>query len=542
MAHKKAMKLGEMVGLSLAAQSTFATAVSEVLRTVVQQGTPVSLTLGISCSNEPHQCLMAKVRNCRAKIIRHLNETFKSVSQLVDDFNVSESEISLGVRFPFNQRVSNARMEEWKNQFGAESAESPYDEIIRKNHQLQELTNQLRVQEQQYQMLVSSLPLMIFTASSEGLLLYANDWLTQYTGQSLEALNQTRWAPVFHPDDAASYWEHWQTNVPTEKPFRHQLRIRNAETGQYVWHLITATALRDEKNKILCWSGFFVNIQAQKTAEQTLQAQQELTEAKQQLEQYQHELKMNIGELHRSNQELSEFAYMASHDLQEPLRKIQSISILLQEQFAAEMPPKAYDMVQRMQTAAERMHVLIRDLLSYSRLNTQHSFRPVDLNKLVGEVLEDMDTTREKGGAQIQIQLLPTLNGNPLQLRQLFQNLLSNALKFIHPGQTPHVQIRSQIVNIFDIPVPVRNRAPSYLAISVEDNGIGFDERYHDRIFQLFQRLHSRDQYAGTGIGLTICKKVAEMHGGAIAARSLPGQGATFTVYLPMNVVKEKAR
>ncbi|GAB3316888.1 hypothetical protein GCM10027299_07690 [Larkinella ripae] len=537
LAHKNTMKLAELAGLSLAAQTTFATAVSEVARDAITFGIGAMLTLGVSQEKERH--LLARIKDRR--INGTGNEGVQYARRLVDHLAVSEnergSEITLFFRFPTNYRISEAKVEVWKAQFRDEPPISPYEEIRRKNRQLQEMAERLRDSEKQYQVLTDSLPLMIFTASDDGNLLYTNKWLEQYTGTSLSELNEKGWRAVIHPEDAAQDWK-WRERIHQDANFRNEIRIWNAAAGDYTWHLINATPILNEQHELLTWNGFLVDIHAQKMIEQALKDNRELTETKQQLEQYQHELQANIGELNRSNQELAEFAYVASHDLQEPLRKIQSFGTLLLEQFAPEISPPAQDIIQRMHAAAERMHVLIKDLLAYSRLNTRHQpFRPVNLNTLVGEVLGDLEYNIQDKSAQIDLNPLPTVKGNPLQLRQMFQNLLSNALKFSSPDHAPHVQVSAQQVNIFDIPVAMRNREPSYLAISVQDNGIGFDERYHDRIFQLFQRLHGRDQYAGTGIGLTICKKVAEMHGGTIAARSHPGQGATFTVYLPTSVL-----
>lgn len=537
LAHKSTMKLAELAGLSLAAQTTFATAVSEVARDAISYGIGATLTLGVS--QEKDRQLLAQIKDRR--INGSSNEGIPYARRLVDHLDLSEnergSEITLYVRFPVNSRVSDAKVEVWKAQFRDEPAVSPYEEIRRKNRQLQEMAERLRDSEKQYQVLTDSLPLMIFTASNDGQLLYANQWLEEYTGTAIQELNKKGWRAVLHEEDASRNWN-WRERATLEANFRNEIRVKNAASGEYTWHLINATPILNDQNEVILWNGFLVDIHAQKKIEQALKDNRELTETKQQLELYQHELQTNIGELNRSNQELAEFAYVASHDLQEPLRKIQSFGTLLLEQFSAEVSPPAQDIIHRMHAAAERMHVLIKDLLAYSRLNTRHHpVRPVNLNTLVNEVLGDLELNIRDKNAQIDLEPLPTVKGNPLQLRQLFQNLLSNALKFTNPAQVPHVEIHAQQVTIFDIPVPVRNRESSYLAISVQDNGIGFDERYHDRIFQLFQRLHGRDQYSGTGIGLTICKKVAEMHGGTIAARSHPGQGATFTVYLPTSVL-----
>ncbi|WP_421829417.1 ATP-binding protein [Larkinella sp.] len=541
LAHRRTLKLGELAELSLVAQTTFATAVLEVSRDALLHGSDVSLTLGIVPQNGSRARIMAKISDSRISITGQKNERIEVASRLVDEVQISKSEKGSEVRLSMpvlaDQCVNETNVALWKHHFNTEPTELVADEIKRKNNQLQELAERLRSSERQYQVLSDSLPLMIFTATAKGKLLYANEWLRKYTGESVSQLNKTKWETVLYEDDAAVWWEKWAETASADHAFQTEIRIRNAETGAYVWHRMTATALLDEKKEVLYWSGFLVDIQAQKMVERTLQDNRELTETKQKLEQYQHELKLNIGELNRSNQELAEFAYIASHDLQEPLRKIQSFGTLLVEQFANELNPTAQDLIQRMHHAAERMHVLIKDILAYSRLNTHHQpFRQVDLNALTKEVLGDLELVIREKKTQIFVDFLPTIYGNPLQLRQLFQNLLSNALKFIAPDRPPQVRISARDVTIFDIPVPMRQREPSYLAISVEDNGIGFDERYHNRIFQLFQRLHGKDQYAGTGIGLTICKKVAEMHGGTIAAQSQPGQGATFTVFLPQSV------
>ncbi|MFD1145152.1 ATP-binding protein [Larkinella insperata] len=542
-AYKRTMKLAELAGLPLADQTSFATAVSEIAQDVMAHRHAMTLTLGLSEEKERHLLARIQVKNYR---LNGSSQTgIQYARQLVTHLALAESEcgseITLQFRLPAQDRLSDVTLQEWEGHLRDEPVLSPIEQIRQHNRQVQQLAEQLRESENQYQTLTNSLPLMIFTATNEGQFLYTNKWLLDYTGTTLDVLNDRGWRSVVHADDAYKNW-HWREHLPAQTNFQNEIRIRNAATGEYIWHLINATAILNDEKQVISWNGFLVNIHAQKMMDRTLKDNQELTETKQQLEQYQLELQMNIGELNRSNQELAEFAYVASHDLQEPLRKIQSFGTLLLEQASSELNSSAKDMIHRMHSAAERMHVLIKDLLSYSRLNThQQTFRPVDLNDLVNEVMVDLELNIRERNAQIKCQSLPTIKGNPLQLRQMFQNLLSNALKFRSPERPPQIRVRTEKVTIFDIPVPMRKREPAYLAISVEDNGIGFDERYHDRIFQLFQRLHSRDQYAGTGIGLTICKKVAEMHGGTIAAQSTPGEGATFTVYLPVSVLVKTA-
>ncbi len=251
-------------------------------------------------------------------------------------------------------------------------------------------------------------------------------------------------------------------------------------------------------------------------------------------QQHRQQLEALNAELVRSNESLQSFAYVASHDLQEPLRKILAFGNLLEQQFSESLPIDARDYIGRMQGAAERMSLLIKDLLAYSRITTHRApTRPIDLTKVMTGVLTDLDLAIHEAGAKVQVGVLPTLPGDGIQLQQLFQNLLSNAIKFHKSGTTPLVTIESQMAAPTDLPSGLQQTGKAYYKISVADNGIGFDEKYLDRIFQVFQRLHGKSLFAGSGVGLAITRRVAENHGGAITARSQPGQGATFIVYLP---------
>jgi PAS domain S-box-containing protein len=227
--------------------------------------------------------------------------------------------------------------------------------------------------------------------------------------------------------------------------------------------------------------------------------------------------------LEASNRELEDFAYVASHDLQEPLRKIQAFGDRLKAKHAEELPAQARDYIERMQGAAKRMQILINDLLSFSRITTKaQPFVHVDLGQIAREVAHDLELRAHDAGGEIVIGALPSIDADPLQMRQLLQNLASNGLKFHRDGVPPRVEISGDLDN--------GTRAQ----IVVKDNGIGFDEKYAERIFTMFERLHGRGAYEGTGIGLAICRKIAERHGGEIAARSTPGQGSTFVVTLPV--------
>jgi PAS domain S-box-containing protein len=239
------------------------------------------------------------------------------------------------------------------------------------------------------------------------------------------------------------------------------------------------------------------------------------------------ELKAALTRLEQSNRELEDFAYVASHDLQEPLRKIQAFGDLLRAKHAEALPEQGRDYIERMQSAAKRMQVLINDLLSFSRVTTKaQPFVRVDLGSVAAEVVKDLEVRLHDSGGRIDIGPLPAIEADPLQMRQLLQNLAGNALKFHRPDVPPVVVIRGELEN-------------GHCRITVSDNGIGFEEKYADRIFTMFERLHARAKYEGTGIGLAICRKIAERHGGEIRAHGTPGEGATFVVTLPALHPKE---
>jgi PAS domain S-box-containing protein len=235
------------------------------------------------------------------------------------------------------------------------------------------------------------------------------------------------------------------------------------------------------------------------------------------------ELHEAMRRLEQSNRELEDFAYVASHDLQEPLRKIQAFGDRLHAKYASELPEQAQDFIARMQSAAKRMQVLINDLLAFSRVTTKaQPFVPVDLEHVAREVAHDLEIRTHEAGAHVEIGKLPELDADPLQMRQLLQNLISNALKFRREGVPPLVVVAGSIEG-------------ENAQIVVTDNGIGFEEKYAERIFTMFERLHGRGSYEGTGIGLAICRKIVERHGGEVMARSTPGIGSTFTITLPLH-------
>ncbi|GCF08931.1 PAS domain S-box protein [Dictyobacter arantiisoli] len=243
------------------------------------------------------------------------------------------------------------------------------------------------------------------------------------------------------------------------------------------------------------------------------------------------ELRLLNTDLERSNQELQEFAYVASHDLQEPLRKIQAFGNLLEEEYAEGLGDgKEY--LERMRNAASRMRVLIDDLLTFSRVATKTlPFTSSDLNLIVRDVIDDLETRIQETQGRVEVSPLPTIDADSRQMYQVLQNLIGNALKFHRPGVPPVIKVAASLIDT--LPEEEEGNAQQQCILTIEDNGIGFDEKYLSKIFTVFQRLHGRNEYEGTGIGLAVVRKIVERHGGQITARSTPGAGATFIITLP---------
>ena len=290
---------------------------------------------------------------------------------------------------------------------------------------------------------------------------------------------------------------------------------RRRKSGELFDIHLSLSLLHDDKGTPIGRIGYSLDITERKRAEENLRAL--------------------ATRLEQSNRELQSFASVAAHDLQEPLRKILMFGDRLQAKCHQALTDQGRDYMDRMLNAAARMQTLIDNLLAFSRVTIQpQPFVPVDLNAVAREVLSDLEGRIVQEGGRVKIGKLPTIEADRTQMRQLLQNLISNALKFHRKEEAPVVRIRAQSPG-----GGARRRAGhspgnELCQIIVEDNGIGFDQKYADRIFGIFQRLHGRQEFQGTGIGLALCRRIAERHGGSITAQSKPGQGTTFTVRLPI--------
>ena len=291
--------------------------------------------------------------------------------------------------------------------------------------------------------------------------------------------------------------------------------LPDAGEQRETWLETNKVPLRDTDGKIVGLVGVSSDISARKLDEEKLRHFAE--------------------QLERSNTELQDFASVASHDLQEPLRKIQAFGDRLKVKCGPMLGAQGLDYLARMQNAAQRMQVLIQDLLKLSRVTSRaQPFQPCDLAEVVRQVLTDLEIAVEQSGARVEVGELPAIDADPLQMRQLFQNLIANALKFHKPGETPEVVIAARVFEVQEHLVKGALPGERVCQIRVADNGIGFDAKFAEQIFVVFQRLHTREEYEGTGIGLAVCRKITDRHGGSIVAKSAEGEGANFFITLPV--------
>ena len=339
--------------------------------------------------------------------------------------------------------------------------------------------------------------------------------LCELLGYTEEELLSDKFESVTHPDDFMSDWSKCQRLIAGEiKSFGLEKRYIRKD-GQIVWVYLNCSVVEDEAGRPLHFLTYIRDINEKKQLEEELEQYSRTLEKR---------VKERTLELERSNEDLEEFAYIASHDLQEPLRKIIIFCDRLKKKII-DGDEQGQDYLARAQKSAVRMQSIINDLLEFSRVKTRtQPAKPAALGKLIQEVVEDLETLIDENRATIHIGSFPTLPVDRVQFQSVFQNLISNSIKYQKEGVSPVIALSS-----------IFNRETGCWEFRVEDNGIGFEEKYLDRIFKPFERLHGRSAYEGTGIGLAICEKIVHHHGGSITAKSQLGQGATFIVSLPGN-------
>lgn len=377
-------------------------------------------------------------------------------------------------------------------------------ELEMQNEELRSIQYELEQSRKKYSDLYDFAPVGYLTINEEGRIVEANLTAAKQLGMERSILIGKPFNLYAAEDYREELHIHLRKVFKTKQPHTCEIKLNGrSRTKSYVQ--LDSTYLLDSDGQNLTRTTM-TDISDRKQAEE--------------------KLKVFTGKLEQSNQELEQFAFIASHDLQEPLRKIQAFGNMLGNKCSDQLNEQGKDYLTRMQNAAKRMQQLIGDLLKYSRVAARpEPLDTVDLREAVMEVISDLEPRIERLGANVEVFDLPAIKAEKSQIRQLFQNLMVNALKF-HGDNQPHIKIYSQ-------------RTDHDCRIFVEDNGIGFDEKYVDRIFMPFQRLHGRSAYEGTGMGLAICRKIVERHGGSITAKGKPGEGSTFIITLP---VKQNTR
>ncbi|WP_247236578.1 PAS domain-containing sensor histidine kinase [Telluribacter sp. SYSU D00476] len=367
--------------------------------------------------------------------------------------------------------------------------------------------------------ILEALPQMALTTDAEGTINFITQSWIQYTGQTMaQALNEG-WKSVIHPNDLQQLHDRWHDALRNGTMLQQAARYRKHD-GTYRWHLVRAVPVRKSTREVAFWVGTCTDIH-----DQILQTEE--------LERRVRERTLSLEE---SKSELEQFAHVSSHDLQEPLRKIMIFSDLLKETSYDQLSDSGKQYLTKIEDTAKRMSQSLRDLLNFTRLHKVDAYEPTDLNEVLDGALEDLELVIRQKEAVIQKTALPVIPAIGVQIKQLFYNLLSNALKFTTPGVAPHIRISAEPMSESRLSLfPNLDPYGQYVEITVQDNGIGFEQEYAEQIFTIFSRLHNRTSYAGTGIGLAICKKVVVNHHGEIVAHSKPGEGATFTILLPMH-------
>jgi len=532
LAHKRTMKIAELCGLSLSSQTTFATAVSEIARCAIGIGKNSFLVLGINFLRAGRKEINASILD--SVDLNKINpDAFAYARRLIGNLEIfyanNEYEVRMSYRISFGGTISAAKIDSFKDYFKNEPPLSPYDEIRKKNIQLIDLSEKLQQSENQYKTLTDSLPLMMLTISPKETLIYTNKWLKDFLLSHNSIALNFPWKPIIHADDFSTVGQEWNRATTNRTPFRAQARLYHKDKNRYIWYLISIVPLKNDKDAVMSWNGFFVDIDAQKQVEETLKDNKELKVAQVRLQEYQLQLEEKINELNASNYDLEQFAYIASHDLQEPLRKIKTFTNLLDKNLSLGDKDRVY--FNKIISSSERMSNLIRDVLNYSQLSSNNQLVKIELNNIVNDVIDDLELVIQDKGAILHVSKLPVVKGINLQLTQLFTNLITNSLKF--SARAPVIRIEAQEASVSELEEQALNPLESFWKITVEDNGIGFEQQYAKQIFDIFQRLNDKQVYAGNGIGLALCKKIVANHRGSIKAEGTLSTGATFTIYLP---------
>lgn len=441
-------------------------------------------------------------------------------------------------------QVINAGSKHWTREYSFRKSDGEYAHILDRGYVLHDeqyatpfrmlgsmldITELKRAEQEianniaQKKFLAESMPLIVWTTNAAGQVDFVNKQFEMYTGIAYDDALTDGWRDAVHPDDIAALDALWRKSMEYGSDFQQEVRIR-LFTGEYHWNILRAKAQKQDRGKVSNWVITTIDINDQKQQHEILE--KKVDERTRELTKMNHALEI-------SNNDLQQFASVASHDLQEPLRKIHLYANLINDRHGAHLDGAATYLHKILQSSA-RMKSIINNIMSYSKLSAENvEFQPTDINEMIGELLEDLEISISERNASVYVSKFPLIDTIPGQIRQVFQNIIGNALKFSKPNVPPQISITAVLVDKLSV-----NAAPhpkgDYCCITIKDNGIGFNERFTESIFLLFHRLHSKDAYEGTGIGLAIAKKIIEKHHGLISAQSKENQGSTFTIILPV--------
>lgn len=376
-----------------------------------------------------------------------------------------------------------------------------------------EAENALIESEERFRLLSNEMPQFVWTGDAAGTLGYFNKAVYEFSGLSIEDIQNGGWLQIVHPEDREENIRLWQESIATGRDFIFEHRFKRAD-GEYRWQLSRAVAQRDARGIIQQWIGTSTDIQDQKNVEEQLEKL----------------VAERTKELQRSNEDLQQFAHVASHDLKEPVRKIKTFTGRLEHEMDGQLNEKAKQYLSKVHSAINRMYSMIDGVLAYSTVSASPKVtQQVDLIEILNSIETDLEVTIQNTGAVIQYTDLPVLEGEPVLIYQLFYNLITNSIKFAKAGVPPAISIQSKTT--------VEDRR-NVAQIIVKDNGIGFEQEHVQMIFDTFTRLNSKDTYEGTGLGLSLCRKIVEHHGGTITASGKLNEGASFLIMLPLSQKK----
>jgi PAS domain S-box-containing protein len=391
--------------------------------------------------------------------------------------------------------------------------------VVKMKDKLLTYTTDLQNAKDEFEKLADFMPQIIWVADGLGKITYYNKKWYEVAGKRDGGMEHA-WTQILHPGDVGTTLSGWYRSLETGESFQAEFRFKDARVHEYRWYLGRAVPVLNADNRIVKWFGTATDIHDQKLQHEKLEdlvAERTL-------------------ELNRSNEDLQQFAHVASHDLKEPLRKIRTFSDRLATECGHNITETGKVYISKLQTSSERMANMIDSILKYSVVNTTEPTRePIDLNVTIAEIINDLELLMVQKKAIVNFKNLPKIIGSPTLIYQLFYNLINNSLKFSKADTSARITVYAKELSSSELAnLPDLKRQGIYHHLIVEDNGIGFNQEYADKMFNVFTRLNGRDNYEGTGLGLALCKKIVHRHNGLIYANSEEGRGSAFHVILPV--------